>query len=128
MKKCHEIRETRGWTDPLRWLPSPVLRDRGMKAWRKAQKFNPRALFIDYDWVMANRPPTCPICGQGMEDENRLAITHRESLESGGPHTEENLQVIHTECHRKTANTPLRIPQDLDAHIKQYLGGMKEDI
>lgn len=81
-------------------LPGAVLRDRAQKAWQRARQFNENAEYVDYEWIMVDRPEKCRECGERMDDERELAITHQVAVERGGEHTPKNIEVIHIKCHR----------------------------
>lgn len=97
--------ELKGWKKEC-WLPNHVLHDRSMKAWRKAEKWQKDAEFIDYEVLMANRPNRCPKCDQEMGDERELAIVHQQSLETGGKHEVSNIEIVHKWCHQKKFKSP----------------------
>jgi 5-methylcytosine-specific restriction endonuclease McrA len=81
-------------------LPGAVLRDRAQKAWNRAKDYDPDAEYVDYEATMVSRPETCRECGQRMDDERELSIVHRVSVERGGSHTPDNIEVLHIKCHR----------------------------
>lgn len=91
---------------PPEFQQSPViLRNRAQKAHKRALKYDPDSIYIDYELLMIDRPEKCPECKEPMPNEKELAITHFTPIERGGLHTLDNMRILHIKCHRAAVTT-----------------------
>lgn len=68
------------------------------------------------------KSPLCAMCGKLTEYPNGFQLDHIVPLHKGGPDEDENLQILHIDCHDKKTMKDLgykeRLEFDAQGHVK----------
>ena len=52
-------------------------------------------------WLWQQQGGKCPLCGHPLAQESRWHVHHKIPRAEGGPHTLDNLLLVHPDCHRQ---------------------------
>ena len=75
----------------------PMLRD----YWQHRQVMHAQSLSPSHQKLAKTQNYRCPVCEQGLLNDEALEVHHRHSRITGGNHHYDNLILVHLYCHQQ---------------------------